>query len=103
MYLYVCICIYLCMRVYMYVCMYVRIYVYVCMYVSTYVCMYVSLFACMYVYNKYVTVSFLCVSGLFILKVCTKFEAIPVLNCRPTLYAARESGGIAQLFPNIGN
>ena len=47
-YIYVCMCMNVCMYVYMYACMYVRIYV--CMNVCMYVCIYVCKYACFVVY-----------------------------------------------------
>ena len=47
-YIYVCMCMKVCMYVYMYACMYVRIYV--CMNVCMYVCIYVCKYACIVVY-----------------------------------------------------
>ena len=53
MFMYVCVCIYVCMYVYMYVCMYVCIYIRT--YVGMYVCMYYNAFEYFYfsIKNKY--------------------------------------------------
>ena len=51
MYVYVYVCIYICMYVYVYVCIYICMYVCVCVY--TYVCMYMHIHVYVYVYLIY--------------------------------------------------
>ena len=48
MYMYVFICIYVCVYMYMYICIYVYMYMYICIYVCVY--MYMYMYICIYVY-----------------------------------------------------